>query len=39
MAFVNKQPYPIDIDKIKVFLTNQAKNGITINTLNAYIPI
>ena len=30
-------PYPISIEKIKVFITYQAKHGITINTLKSYI--
>lgn len=37
MAIFQKPPYPIDLDKMKVFLTYQAKNGLTINTLKAYI--
>ena len=37
MAIFKQPPYPITIDKMKVFLTYQAKNDITINTLKAYI--
>lgn len=37
MAIFQKPPYPIDLDKMKVFLTYQAKNGLTINALKAYI--
>lgn len=32
-----KTPYPITIDKMKVFLTYQAQNNTTINTLKCYI--
>lgn len=37
MKFFETDPYPIDVDKMKVFLTYQAENDMTINTLKAYI--
>lgn len=36
MATFLKLPYPITIEKMKVFLTYQAQNDTTINTLKAY---
>lgn len=32
-----KDPYPIDIDKMNVFITYRAKNGIVLNTLMSYL--
>ena len=37
MRVFNKEPYPINIDNIKVFITYQAKQGIALNTLKSYI--
>ena len=37
MAQFKQPPYPISIEKIKVFITYQAQHGITINTLKSYI--
>lgn len=38
MAIFGQQSYPITIDKLKVFLTYQAREGgMTINTLKSYI--
>lgn len=37
MEQFKQPPYPISIEKIKVFITYQAKHGITINTLKSYI--
>lgn len=37
MENFSKPPYLITIEKIKVFLTYQAKNNTTINTFKAYI--
>lgn len=33
MNILNANPYPITIEKLKVFITYQALNNISINTL------
>ena len=37
MEQFKREPYPITIEKLKVFLTFQAHHGMTINTLKSYI--
>lgn len=37
MRTFQKEPYPITVEKLKVFITYQAKNGISLNTLKSYI--
>ena len=37
MRKFEKDPYPITVEKLKVFITYQAKNGICLNTLKSYI--
>ena len=37
MEKFHKDPFPITIDKLKVFITYQAYNNITLNTLQSYI--
>lgn len=37
MEKFHKDPFPITIDKLKVFITYQAYNNITLSTLQSYI--
>ena len=37
MNILSTNPYPITLEKLKVFITYQARNNIAINTLKSYI--